>query len=86
MACLETKRFCWCLQRVCRGDRIYLHPVPGGKFVGGGNLPSPFIGSGTESLERGLGTGIVVDHCSSSGNYGASLLVASVSGRISMWS
>ena len=37
-------------------------------------------------MERGLVTGIVVDHCGSGGNYGMRLLVASVSGRISMWS
>ena len=52
------------------------------KFVGGGNLPSPFLGSGTESLERGLGTGIVVNHCGSGGSDGVRLLVASMYGRI----
>ena len=77
---------CWCLQHVWRGDRIYLHPVPGGKCVGGGNLPSRFLRDGTKSLERGLSTGIGVNHCGSGGNYGARLLVARVSGRISMWS
>ena len=39
-----------------------------------------------KSLERGLVTSIGVDHCGSGGNNGARLLVASVSGRISMWS
>ena len=32
------------------------------KFVGGGNFPIRFFGDRTESLQRGLGTGIGVDH------------------------
>ena len=60
--------------------------MPGGKIVGSGNLTSCFIGAGTESVERGLGTGIGVNQCGRGGNYGTRLLVASVSGRMSMWS
>ena len=37
-------------------------------------------------MEIGLGTGIGVNNCDSGGNYGARLLVESVSGRILMWS
>ena len=55
------------------------------KIVGGGNISSRFLGAGTVSLERRLGTSIGVDHCGSSGKYGERLLVASVSGSISMW-
>ena len=60
--------------------------MPGGKIVVGENFPSRFLGSGTEILDRGLGTGIGVNHCGSGDNDGVSLLVASVSSRISMWS
>ena len=52
----------------------------------GGNFRSQFFGAGTNSLDRGLGTSIGVNHCNSGGNDGARLLVASVSGRILMWS
>ena len=86
ITCLETKRLCCCLQHVWRGDGIYLHPVPGGKCFGGGNFPSRFFRDGTESSERGLGTGIGVNHCNSGGNDRSRLMVASVSGRILMWS
>ena len=55
------------------------------KFVGVGNFPSRFLGAGTESLERGIGTGIGVDHCGSGGKDGSRLLVASMYDRILMW-
>ena len=45
-----------------------------------------FVGNGTEGVERGLVTNIGVDHCGSGGNDGARFMVASVSGRTSMWS
>ena len=32
------------------------------KFVGSGNFPSHFLGAGTEGVERGIGTGIGVNH------------------------
>ena len=53
------------------------------KIFGGGNFLSHFLGDG---MERGIGTGIGVNYCGNGGNNGARLLVASVSGRISMWS
>ena len=56
------------------------------KIVGGGNIPSYFIRDRTESVERGLGASIGVNHCGRGGKNGARLLVDSVSGRISMWS
>ena len=69
------------------GDTVFTSTLcQAGKFVGGGNFPSYFLGAGIESVERGLGTGICVNHCDSGGNDGARFLVASVSGRILMWS
>ena len=56
------------------------------KDISGGNLPSCFIGAGTDSLEIGLSNGIGVDHYGSGGNDGLRLMVASVSGRILIWS
>ena len=60
--------------------------MPSGEKIGIRNFPSYFLGAGTESVERGLSTGIGVYHCGRGGNNGARLLVASVSGRIPMWS
>ena len=54
-------------------------------FVGGGDFPSCFLGAGPESVERGFGTYNGVDCRSSSGNYGAWLIVASVSSWVTMW-
>ena len=56
------------------------------EIVGGGNFPSRILGTGTESLERRLVDGIGINNCGSGSNDGASLLVASLSGRILMWS
>ena len=56
------------------------------KFVGGGNVPSYFLGARTESVERGIGIGIVVNICGVGGNDGARFLVESVLGRILTWS
>ena len=56
------------------------------RFVGGGNFPSIFLEAGTECLDIGPGAGVGDDHCGSIGNNGERLLVASVSGMISMWS
>ena len=56
------------------------------KNVDGGSFPSYFLGAGTESAERVLDTGIGVDHCVRYGNNRARLMMASVSGRIPMWS
>ena len=57
----------------------------GGKIVAGANFPSCLLGARTESLERGLGNSIGVDHYGIGGNDGAMLLVKSVSVMISMW-
>ena len=48
-------------------------------FVGGGDLPSRFLGDRPESVEREFGTCNGVDYRGSSGNDGAWLIVASVS-------
>ena len=55
------------------------------KFIGGGDLPSRFIGAGPESVERGLGIYNGVNHCGSGGNNGVCLIVESVSSWVPMW-
>ena len=56
-----------------------------GKLVGGGDLPSRFLGAVPESVERGFGTCNGVDNCGRGGNDGAWLIVASVSSWVQMW-
>ena len=53
-------------------------------MVGGGNLPSHFLGDLTEGMETVLGTDICVNHCGSGGNNGARFLAVNMYGRISM--
>ena len=53
-------------------------------FVGGGDIPNHFLGVRTESVEGGFGTCNGVDNCSSGGNDGAWLIVASVSSWVPM--
>ena len=55
------------------------------KFVGGGDFPSRFLRARPESVERGFGTCNGVNHRVISGNYGAWLIVESVSSWVHMW-
>ena len=55
------------------------------KIVGGGDLPSCFIGAGLESVEREFGTCNGVNHRGSGGKNGAWLIVASVSSWVTIW-
>ena len=59
--------------------------MQGGKLLAVEISKVLFISAGMESLERGVVTGIGVNHCDSGGNDGARMLVASVSGRILIW-
>ena len=54
------------------------------KIVCGGYFPSRFLRAGPVSLERGFGAYNGVDHCGSSGNDGAWLIVAIVSSWVPM--
>ena len=81
----EDKKYCVGAFNSFGGETVFTSTLcQAEKIVGGGNFPSYFLGDGKESVEIGLGTVIGVDHCGSCGNYGAMLLVESVSGRISM--
>ena len=85
MACLETKKMVSVPSTRLEGRRDLPPPCARRKkIVGGGDFPSCFLGEGTESVERVFVTCNGVDHCGSSGNYGAWLIVESVSSWVTI--